>query len=146
MRLVKMGRTSLLRLNSPTREYEGLTPDAKRFHDEYSLLGDIDDDGNITKRFRLPQKDELMMFNVVVSTCVSGGVPAGLGVPRGFFNWVFVDEAGQASEPEGTCHAVRYGSWLIILNSDGTRPDHDGSSNQCRSLRRPKATSANHPL
>lgn len=39
-------------------------------------------------------------YRVVVSTCVTASVPYQLGLPRGHFDWIFVDEAGQACEPE----------------------------------------------
>lgn len=41
-----------------------------------------------------------MKFRVIVSTCVSASIPYGVGVPRGHFTHIFVDEAGQAAEPE----------------------------------------------
>ena len=37
---------------------------------------------------------------MVVSTCLSGGVPASLGLKRGHFSHIFIDEAGQGKEPE----------------------------------------------
>lgn len=43
-----------------------------------------------------PLKD----YRVVVATCVTASVPYQLGLPRGHFDWIFVDEAGQACEPE----------------------------------------------
>lgn len=52
--------------------------------------------------FSVPQKDELMNFRVVISTCVSASVMYGIGMQNGHFTHIFVDEAGQASEPEGT--------------------------------------------
>lgn len=39
-------------------------------------------------------------FRVIVTTCLSGCVPPGIGLLRGHFTHIFVDEAGQASEPE----------------------------------------------
>lgn len=39
-------------------------------------------------------------FRVIVTTCLSGCVPPGIGLTRGHFTHIFVDEAGQASEPE----------------------------------------------
>ncbi|KAJ6608222.1 P-loop containing nucleoside triphosphate hydrolase protein [Mycena sp. CBHHK59/15] len=50
--------------------------------------------------FVLPVVEDLRKFRVVVSTCLSGGVPANLGVKRGHFSHIFIDEAGQATEPE----------------------------------------------
>ncbi|KAG8746581.1 hypothetical protein FRC10_004433 [Ceratobasidium sp. 414] len=43
-----------------------------------------------------PLKD----YRIVVATCVTASVPYQLGIPRGHFSWIFVDEAGQACEPE----------------------------------------------
>ncbi|KDN51589.1 hypothetical protein RSAG8_00134, partial [Rhizoctonia solani AG-8 WAC10335] len=43
-----------------------------------------------------PLKD----YRIVVATCVTASVPYQLGIPRGHYNWIFVDEAGQACEPE----------------------------------------------
>lgn len=50
--------------------------------------------------FCIPRKEELMKFRVIVSTCISASIPYGIGVLRGHFTHVFVDEAGQAAEPE----------------------------------------------
>lgn len=44
--------------------------------------------------------DKMANFRVIVTTCLSGCVPPGIGLPRGHFTHIFVDEAGQASEPE----------------------------------------------
>jgi len=39
-------------------------------------------------------------FRVIVSTCVSASVFHGIGMGCGHFGYIFVDEAGQATEPE----------------------------------------------
>ena len=39
-------------------------------------------------------------FRVIVTTCLSGCVPSGTGLTDGHFTHIFIDEAGQASEPE----------------------------------------------
>jgi helicase MOV-10 len=39
-------------------------------------------------------------FRVIVTTCVSAAMIAGIGMRRGHFSHIFVDEAGQATEPE----------------------------------------------
>jgi helicase MOV-10 len=44
--------------------------------------------------------DHLKKFKVVVSTCGSAGVFSGVGMARGHFMHIFIDEAGQATEPE----------------------------------------------
>ncbi|KAH8102228.1 P-loop containing nucleoside triphosphate hydrolase protein [Cristinia sonorae] len=50
--------------------------------------------------FAVPPLVVMKRFRVVVSTCVSASVLHGIGIPRGHFTHVFVDEAGQATEPE----------------------------------------------
>ncbi|KAJ7636868.1 P-loop containing nucleoside triphosphate hydrolase protein [Roridomyces roridus] len=88
-KLLILGPTQLFRLNSLTRKYLDLSPDLRKF----SAIND-----NLT--FMLPLVEDLRKFRVVVSTCISGGVAAQLGVKRGHFHYIFVDEAGQATEPE----------------------------------------------
>ncbi|KAJ6600012.1 RNA helicase [Mycena vulgaris] len=87
--LVSLGITQLFRLNSLSRKYADLSKNLIKF----SAVND-----NLI--FVLPVVEELRKYRVVVSTCLSGGVPAQLGVKRGHFTHIFVDEAGQATEPE----------------------------------------------
>lgn len=46
-----------------------------------------------------PMRD-MLNFRVIVTTCVSASILSGIGMPRGHFSHIFVDEAGQATEPE----------------------------------------------
>jgi helicase MOV-10 len=39
-------------------------------------------------------------YRVIVSTLVSASIAFGIGMPRGHFSHIFIDEAGQATEPE----------------------------------------------
>ncbi|KAK1226909.1 hypothetical protein PQX77_010078 [Marasmius sp. AFHP31] len=39
-------------------------------------------------------------FRVVVTTCISASIVSGIGIPRGHYSHIFIDEAGQATEPE----------------------------------------------
>ena len=92
----------MLRMNATSRDYEvGMSPEMKAFHDEYALVVDVEGIDGIERRFRLPTLSELKQYNIVVTTCVSGGMPFAAGVPKGYYDWIFIDEAGQASEPEG---------------------------------------------
>ncbi|KZT24162.1 P-loop containing nucleoside triphosphate hydrolase protein [Neolentinus lepideus HHB14362 ss-1] len=50
--------------------------------------------------FAIPPLEELLAYRVVVSTFVSGGIPQGLGVKKGHFSHIFIDEAGQSVEPQ----------------------------------------------
>lgn len=50
--------------------------------------------------FVAPPLEELKQFRVVVCTCASASFASSIGMPRGHFSHIFVDEAAQASEPE----------------------------------------------
>jgi helicase MOV-10 len=50
--------------------------------------------------FAIPTKEDTMTFRVVVATCVGAAFALNTGVPPGHFDWIFVDEAGQGTEPE----------------------------------------------
>ncbi|KAF8156820.1 RNA helicase [Crassisporium funariophilum] len=47
-----------------------------------------------------PLLTRVKRFRVIVSTCVSASFAAGVGMARGHFTHIFIDEAGQATEPE----------------------------------------------
>ncbi|KAG8912014.1 hypothetical protein FRC00_005409 [Tulasnella sp. 408] len=98
-RLQNIGKSNLLRLNDAAREYETIRPsDLKLFHANFGLLGP--DPGSDEMRFRYPDYQTLLKYKIVVTTCVTARVPAGLGVKPGHFDWIFIDEAGQVAEPE----------------------------------------------
>lgn len=59
---------------------------------EYSFMTD--------RRFDLPTKDFIEKKRVVVSTCITASQLYSIGVANGFFTHLFVDEAGQSTEPE----------------------------------------------
>ncbi|KAG8913246.1 hypothetical protein FRC01_004650, partial [Tulasnella sp. 417] len=82
-------KRELFRMNAPTRQKENYPANLA----DYSRM-------NRDGTFAVPPKEELMRFRVVVSTCVSASVTYGIGIPNGHFTHIFVDEAGQASEPE----------------------------------------------
>jgi helicase MOV-10 len=50
--------------------------------------------------FTIPSMSCLGRFRVIVSTCVSASFCSGVGMARGHFTHIFIDEAGQATEPE----------------------------------------------
>lgn len=89
MKLINLGKTQLLRLNSLSRKIDDM-PKTLR---EFSLIND-----NVV--FAMPSLENLLKYRVVVATCLSGGVPANLGAKRGHFTHIFIDEAGQGKEPE----------------------------------------------
>ncbi|KAJ7474539.1 P-loop containing nucleoside triphosphate hydrolase protein [Mycena galericulata] len=88
-KLLSLGTMQLFRLNSLSRKYSDLSEDLIKF----SAVND-----NLT--FVVPVVEDLREYRVIVSTCLSGGIPAQLGVKRGHFSHIFCDEAGQATEPE----------------------------------------------
>lgn len=89
VKLIDIGQAELFRLNSKSREFKSLSKTLRAF----SLYND-------NKVFAVPTLEVLSKYRVIVSTCVSGGIPHGLGVRRGHFSHIFIDEAGQAMEPE----------------------------------------------
>ncbi|KAG8971978.1 hypothetical protein FRC05_010513 [Tulasnella sp. 425] len=93
-------QVELLRLNAATQDYETLQPpELKQFHKDFGLIQpDPESDG---MRFHYPNLQTVLKFKVVVTTCVTAGVPSGLGVKPGHFDWITIDEVGQAAEPEG---------------------------------------------
>ncbi|KAG7441319.1 P-loop containing nucleoside triphosphate hydrolase protein [Guyanagaster necrorhizus] len=50
--------------------------------------------------YAIPNSDKVKQFKVIVTTCVSAAVFFNIGVQRGHFTHIFIDEAGQANEPE----------------------------------------------
>jgi helicase MOV-10 len=88
-RLIPLGNKRLFRLYAPSR--------LKILVDEELLpFTYTHKDGP----FSVPDLAQLMAFRVVVTTCVSAYIPFGVGVPKGHFTHIFIDEAGQATEPE----------------------------------------------
>lgn len=88
-RLVRLGSERLFRLNAPFRSVSQMPADLL----PYTY---IDYNG----RFSIRNKTDLAKYNVVVSTCMSASIPYGIGMKNGHFSHIFIDEAGQAMEPE----------------------------------------------
>jgi helicase MOV-10 len=89
VKLVGRGKSAVLRLNSLSRRYN----DLPKILQEFSCI-------NENKVFAMPPIEEIMKYRVVVATCLTGGAPASMGMPRGHFSHIFVDEAGQGKEVE----------------------------------------------
>lgn len=92
-RLAGLGKSQIIRLNAHSRGVENV-PSAVR------ALSREEKDSDGFFRFTVPSVDQLKKFRVVVCTCLSASLPYGIGVPRGHFSHIFIDEAGQATEPE----------------------------------------------
>ena len=55
--------------------------------------------------YKFPTMAELSQYKIIVTTLVTAGKLVSAQFPKDFFQYVFVDEAGQATEPE-TCIAL----------------------------------------
>lgn len=88
-RLSMLGSDALFRFYAPSRPKQAVPHELEPF--TY-----VNEDGN----FSVPILPRVRQFRVIVSTCVSASVFFGIGVPRGHFTHIFIDEAGQATEPE----------------------------------------------
>ncbi|KAI9508245.1 RNA helicase [Russula earlei] len=79
----------LFRFYAPSRDKKTVPPALVR----YTFM-------NADNLFSHPSLDTVKAFRVVVCTCVSAAFTLGIGVERGHFSHVFIDEAAQATEPE----------------------------------------------
>ncbi|XP_068450132.1 putative helicase mov-10-B.1 [Clinocottus analis] len=71
--------------------------------------------------FHYPVKEILMKYSIVVTTMVTAGRLVSGGVPVGHFTHVFLDEGGQAVEPEcviAIAGLLRAGSGQLVLAGD----------------------------
>ena len=90
-----MAKSELFRLNAASRSVSHTPKDVLA----YSRVGSSPS-GSSQNAFCVPPLQELENFRVVVSTCFSASIPYGIGFQRGHFSYIFVDEAGQGTEPE----------------------------------------------
>jgi helicase MOV-10 len=100
---------SLFRFYAPSRESNTVPKDLLR----YTVK-------NGEGVFSHPPLDSVKAFRVIVTTCLSAAFAEGIGVERGHFSHIFIDEAAQATEPEAmvvvknTAHATT----KLILSGD----------------------------
>lgn len=78
----------IFRLNATSRPYEDINPDRIRFCFFDELV------------FKCPPIKALVRYRIIISTYMSTSLLSAEGVERGHFSHIFLDEAGQASEPE----------------------------------------------
>ncbi|KAI0027031.1 P-loop containing nucleoside triphosphate hydrolase protein [Vararia minispora EC-137] len=88
-RLKDLGNDVVFRFYAPSRAKEAVPTELLSF--TY-----VNDSGH----FGLPPVAVLKRFRIIICTCVSASFGHNVGVPRGHFTHIFVDEAGQATEPE----------------------------------------------
>ncbi|OMO98913.1 putative RNA helicase SDE3 [Corchorus olitorius] len=85
---VRVKESEIFRLNATSRAYEDVPPDYIRFcYFEASV-------------FKCPPQQALKRYRIIISTYMSSSLLYVEGVKRGHFSHIFLDEAGQASEPE----------------------------------------------
>lgn len=85
---MKVKESEIFRLNATSRPYEDVPLDHIRFsYFELSV-------------FKCPPLEALNRYRIIISTYMSSTLLYGEGVNRGHFSHIFLDEAGQASEPE----------------------------------------------
>lgn len=86
---VGLSPNELFRFYAPSR-YKNQVPD------ELLSYTYTDRDGH----FSIHPPARMTGFRVIVTTCISSSVAHGIGLRRGVFSHIFLDEAGQATEPE----------------------------------------------
>lgn len=99
----------LFRFYAPSREREAVPRD---------LLQYTFTDANGS--FSHPPLTTVKAFRVIVCTCISAAFTLGIGVQRGHFTHVFIDEAAQATECEAmvVVKNTALGSTKLILSGD----------------------------
>ncbi|CAL4920873.1 unnamed protein product [Urochloa decumbens] len=80
--------SDIFRLNAPSRQYDDVNADFIRFCFFENRV------------FKCPPLQALLRYKIVISTYTSSFLLQAEGIRRGHFTHIFLDEAGQASEPE----------------------------------------------
>ncbi|CAN6290597.1 unnamed protein product [Urochloa humidicola] len=80
--------SDIFRLNAPSRQYDDVNADFIRF----CFFED--------RVFKCPPLQALLQYKIIISTYMSSSLLQAEGLRRGHFTHIFLDEAGQASEPE----------------------------------------------
>ncbi|KAL2469853.1 putative RNA helicase SDE3 [Abeliophyllum distichum] len=104
----KIQNTEIFRLNAITRPFDDVNPD----HIDYCLVEDF--------IFKCPQIRDLLQYRIIISTYTSASLLYTEGIKRGHFSYIFLDEAGQASEPE-TMVPLSHLCWketVVVLAGD----------------------------
>lgn len=112
-RLKVLGNAQLFRLYAPSRNKK-LVPDELL---PFTHTTRSDDGVGV---FGVPPLAILRRYKVIVVTCVSAPVLHGVGLPRGHFSHIFIDEAGQATESESmaSIKLLSNNNTNVILSGD----------------------------
>lgn len=84
----KIQNTEIFRLNAITRPFEDVNPD----YIDFCFVED--------SIFKCPHIKDLLRYRIIISTYTSASLLYTEGIKRGHFSYIFLDEAGQASEPD----------------------------------------------
>ncbi|KAF9487363.1 P-loop containing nucleoside triphosphate hydrolase protein [Pleurotus eryngii] len=109
LRLTELGAEKVFRFYAPSR-FKSQVPDG------LLAFTHMRDD----QHFSVPPIPILKKFRVIITTCVSASVVQGVGIPRGHYSHIFIDEAGQATEPESmiSIKTIADNDTNIILSGD----------------------------
>ncbi|KAF9457917.1 P-loop containing nucleoside triphosphate hydrolase protein [Collybia nuda] len=108
-RLSRLSTDELFRFYAPSR-FKNQVPDELL---PYAYLRD-------DTHFSVPPLARMKQFRVIITTCVSASVISGIGIPRGHYSHIFIDEAGHATEPEVfiSVKTMADNSTNIVLSGD----------------------------
>ncbi|KAK4426726.1 putative RNA helicase SDE3 [Sesamum alatum] len=81
-------KNEIFRLNAYTHPFEDVNPS----YIEFCCVED--------SIFQCPSDSDLMQYRIIISTYTSASLLYAKGIRRGYFSYLFLDEVGQASEPE----------------------------------------------
>ncbi|KAI5587494.1 hypothetical protein BDE02_05G036400 [Populus trichocarpa] len=104
----KVKENQIFRLNASSRSYEDVHPDHIRFcYFDESI-------------FKCPPLRALVQYRIIISTYMSSSLLYAEGVSSGHFSHIFLDESGQASEPESMVPIANFCSreTVIVLAGD----------------------------
>jgi helicase MOV-10 len=110
LRLAELFKQDILfRFYAPSRERGTVPPDLL----PYTYINGLG-------VFSHPPLATVRAFRLIVCTCISAAFTLGIGVERGHFSHVFIDEAAQATEPEAMVVVKNsaIGSTRLILSGD----------------------------
>ena len=109
-RLAHFGVTPdiMFRLNALTRRHDLQPPSLA----EFSCVEE--------RRFDVPPIEQLLQYRIIVSTCMSSSLLFATGATRGHFDYIFIDEAGYALEPEALVPVLTIAgsNTRVILSGD----------------------------